>query len=125
MPDGTYLDATKVKPKELVRQMIEIIIKPERYQEFFKWHNHYSYHDVEESPDTDPYCKLCEYINIMKTEKISNVVLDLEHWWNPRPEQWIEVYKTLFFLNNSPSTNSNLLILFAPMLVCAIELLYS
>lgn len=84
MPNGIYLDAAKLGPKELVKQMFDIINEPDRYNTFFKWHNHYSYHENEESPDTDPYCKLCDHINRMEFDNKSSVVNDLEHWWNPR-----------------------------------------
>ncbi|KOB65784.1 Uncharacterized protein OBRU01_22068 [Operophtera brumata] len=59
-------NAAKLDPTELARQMFELINEPDRYNDFFKWHNHYSYHDLEESPDTDPYCKLCDYVNRME-----------------------------------------------------------
>ncbi|KOB65783.1 Uncharacterized protein OBRU01_22067, partial [Operophtera brumata] len=70
-------------PTELARQMFEIINEPDRYNDFFKWHNHYSYHDLEESSDTDPYCKLCDYVNRVEFVVESKVISDLEYWWNP------------------------------------------
>lgn len=104
MPDGTYLDATQLGPQELVRQMIDIIADPSSYNEFFKWHNHYSYHDVQEVPDTDPFCKLCEYINMMQLENRSKVVNDLEDWWNPHAAQWISFYNKFNLMSDSSSS---------------------
>ncbi|KAJ8729960.1 hypothetical protein PYW07_016998 [Mythimna separata] len=53
MPDGIYLNARTVTEKELVKKMVDIINNKEKYYDFFRWHNHYSYHNMDEAPEKD------------------------------------------------------------------------
>ncbi|XP_030024951.2 alpha-(1,3)-fucosyltransferase C [Manduca sexta] len=82
MPDGIYLNAKELGAKDLAKQMSEIINDKERYYNFFKWHNHYSYHEVEEVPETDFHCKLCEKLNSKEVTEGVNVYEHLRDWWN-------------------------------------------
>lgn len=79
MPKGIYLDASKLTKKDLAQQIFSSINDKNMYYEYFKWHNHYRYEDPEETPETDPYCKLCEYIHKWNGTK---VVANLTYWWN-------------------------------------------
>ncbi|KAJ8729964.1 hypothetical protein PYW07_017002 [Mythimna separata] len=63
MPDGIYLDAKLLDAKTLSEKMYELINNPEKYAEYFKWKNHYTYHKKSESVDTDPYCLFCTTLN--------------------------------------------------------------
>lgn len=82
MPDGAYIYVAKTNITDIVRQMVLSIKDENVYHDYFKWHNHYSYHDPEETADTDPYCSLCSFINNIDNNTVSAV----EHfydWWNP------------------------------------------
>ncbi|XP_028027188.1 alpha-(1,3)-fucosyltransferase C-like [Bombyx mandarina] len=84
MPNGTYLNGRDLGAKELARQMIEIYEDKKKYKRFFKWHNHYSYHDVYESPESDSICKLCAIINNKTVFDKATVYEDFNSWWNPK-----------------------------------------
>lgn len=82
MPDGIYIDASKMSVRGLAQEISDIIGDEERYYNFFRWQNHYSYHYPEDKYDSDPMCKLCEAINdeVLMTKK--TVVDQFQTWWN-------------------------------------------
>ncbi|XP_061716478.1 alpha-(1,3)-fucosyltransferase C-like [Cydia pomonella] len=82
MPDGIYLHARKLKVSDLAKQMNDIIKDKDRYYNFFKWRNHYSYHDREESPDSDDQCITCAMLNDENLVKKETVYKDFRSWWN-------------------------------------------
>ncbi|XP_075973766.1 alpha-(1,3)-fucosyltransferase C-like [Anticarsia gemmatalis] len=82
MPDGIYLDARKLSVAQLAEQMAQLINDKEKYYSYFKWHNHYSYHDVISSPESDAYCKLCAMMNDERFDKPSTYE-DFVSWWSP------------------------------------------
>ena len=84
MPDGIYLTAQQSRIRELAKEMVDIINDKQKYYEFFKWHNHYSYHEPRESRDTDVYCKLCELVNSQENNLRTSVYEDFSQWWNPQ-----------------------------------------
>lgn len=84
MPDGIYLDARELGSKKLAERMHEIINDREKYYNFFRWHNHYSFHQPEEDPETDIYCKFCEKMNDMDFMTRSTVLNHVREWWNPK-----------------------------------------
>ncbi|KOB68987.1 Uncharacterized protein OBRU01_16416 [Operophtera brumata] len=51
-----------------------------RYNDFFKWHNHYSYAMRKKS---DSVCELCNYVKRMEVEVESKVIRDFVNWWKP------------------------------------------
>ena len=83
MPDGTYLTARMNNIRMLAKEMANIINDKQKYYEFFKWHNHYSYHNPRESRDTDVHCKLCELVNNQQKYIKTSVYDDFTKWWNP------------------------------------------
>lgn len=68
--------------QELAQEISNIIDDRERYYNFFKWQNHYSYHYSEEAHDSDPLCKLCEAINDETLMKKKTVIDQFQIWWN-------------------------------------------
>ncbi|XP_063383468.1 alpha-(1,3)-fucosyltransferase C-like isoform X1 [Cydia fagiglandana] len=82
MPDGIYLHAGKIEVSDLAKQMNDIIKNKDRYYSFFKWRNHYSYHDKEESPDSDDQCITCAMLNDDALMKKETVYKDFTNWWN-------------------------------------------
>ncbi|KAI8436161.1 hypothetical protein MSG28_004250, partial [Choristoneura fumiferana] len=61
---------------------VPIVLGVANYTRFFKWHNHYSYHAREESPDTDGLCKLCEMLHDEELMSKKTVYKDFRKWWN-------------------------------------------
>lgn len=84
MPHGIYLSVKNNHKSvvKLVNQMVESIGDKNKYYDFFKWHNHYSYHSPEETADIDPYCLFCSFLNNIDYSKVS-VVESFSKWWNP------------------------------------------
>ncbi|KAJ8728288.1 hypothetical protein PYW08_016673 [Mythimna loreyi] len=82
MPEGMYLNARTVPEKELVQKMVDIINNKEKYYDFFKWHNHYTYHNIDETPESDTYCNFCKKVNDPDFMNQITVRKDLVRWWN-------------------------------------------
>lgn len=61
--------------------MSDLIDSPKQYADFFKWKNHYSYHQTTESVETNEYCKICALLNNEKSMKTKSVVKDFNEWW--------------------------------------------
>ncbi|RVE51642.1 hypothetical protein evm_003774 [Chilo suppressalis] len=55
LPDGSYLNARLMTVKQLAAKIDELIRNPDQYANYFRWKNHYSYHSLDEDPDTDEY----------------------------------------------------------------------
>ncbi|XP_075973592.1 alpha-(1,3)-fucosyltransferase C-like [Anticarsia gemmatalis] len=83
MPDGIYLNARKMSIRQLVKRMMDLMENKNKYYSYFKWHNHYSYHDVIDSPESDAYCKLCALINDEQQFKRTTVFNNFVPWWSP------------------------------------------
>lgn len=81
MPDGIYLDARILGPAKLAREMVDIIYNKKRYYEFFKWHEHYSFHNTGEDDYHHEICGLCDLLN-NKTVMDLNTVRRTNLWWN-------------------------------------------
>ncbi|XP_063383529.1 alpha-(1,3)-fucosyltransferase C-like [Cydia fagiglandana] len=82
MPDGIYLHAGKLEVSDLAKQMNDIMKDKDRYYSFFKWRNHYSYHERGESPDSDDLCRTCEMLHDETLVKKETVYKDFRNWWN-------------------------------------------
>ena len=61
--------------------MLKAITNKTKYYEFFKWTNHYSYHRLEETPETDYMCTLCRAINDDHLVKQISEYRDMKSWW--------------------------------------------
>ncbi|KAJ8728284.1 hypothetical protein PYW08_016669 [Mythimna loreyi] len=82
MPDGIYLDARLLDAKSLTEKMYELMNDPEKYAEYFKWRNHYTYHRQSESVETEPYCLFCTTLNTEEMVKKTTVYEEFRNWWN-------------------------------------------
>ncbi|XP_068629932.1 alpha-(1,3)-fucosyltransferase C-like [Battus philenor] len=80
LPEGAYLNAAEYGPEGLARRMFEIMRNPSVYQRFFRWKNHYSYHEPNESPETDNYCALCAAANLKDFKSVS-IKNNFNTWW--------------------------------------------
>lgn len=85
MPRGIYLDARILGPKKLAQKMSELIRDKKKYYDYFKWHNHYVYHNTRHKPDTNEFCNLCVLINDFIRRTSRSAYQDLAKWWNENP----------------------------------------
>ncbi|XP_023948544.2 alpha-(1,3)-fucosyltransferase C-like [Bicyclus anynana] len=83
MPDGIYLNARELGVEKLARRMHEIIQNPDTYADFFRWKNHYYYHDSLDYVDSDYYCGFCEMLNNDEYVRSFSVIKDFRKWWDP------------------------------------------
>lgn len=82
MPDGIYLNALTLGIKGLAKEMNDIILKPQRYQDFFKWHGYYTFHQTADDEYHYAVCGLCAMLN-NKTRREQRTVHSLiAEWWN-------------------------------------------
>ncbi|KAJ8729961.1 hypothetical protein PYW07_016999 [Mythimna separata] len=86
MPEGIYVTAEQTRIRELAEEMVDIINDKQKYYDFFKWHNHYSYHELRDSRDTDAYCKLCALVNNQEKYLTTSIYEDFTKWWTPENE---------------------------------------
>ncbi|XP_053607599.1 alpha-(1,3)-fucosyltransferase C-like [Plodia interpunctella] len=82
MPDGMYLNARTLGPKALAKQIDLLIRNPDKYADYFRWKNHYSYHGRHESPDTDDICAFCKLLNDEDKFRENSVVGNFREWWD-------------------------------------------
>lgn len=81
MPKGIYIDANYLKPKDLAKTMNEYITNKDKYYDFFKWHDVYSFHYTNESADTDEICEFCAFLNDHKHLYKTSVYTYIEKFW--------------------------------------------
>lgn len=82
MPDGIYLNAHELKPKELAKEMYSIIRNKKWYYDFFKWRGYYAFHGTAEDSHTTHVCDLCAFINKMTERNETKVYGDIALWYN-------------------------------------------
>ncbi|XP_047995216.1 alpha-(1,3)-fucosyltransferase C-like [Leguminivora glycinivorella] len=82
MPDGIYLDARKLGPAALAREMKYLIDNPDQYEQYFRWKNHYSYYRRNDNPETDDYCGFCALLNNDEMVKRTSIYEKFKYWWN-------------------------------------------
>lgn len=106
MPKGIYLDALELGPVNLARTMCEIIRKRQSYNDMFRWHNHYSYHDSLNEPNAGGLCTFCATLNDKPRRKQLTVYKNIVKWFNDRKD-WNSGPETEGVFNNNPvMTNS-------------------
>ncbi|XP_045448873.1 alpha-(1,3)-fucosyltransferase C-like [Melitaea cinxia] len=82
MPDGIYLNARQLGPEKLAEKMNDLILNPDQYADYFRWKTHYSYHDRQESIETDDYCRFCSMLNDEELVKKVTTYPNFREWWN-------------------------------------------
>ncbi|XP_014366829.2 alpha-(1,3)-fucosyltransferase C isoform X1 [Papilio machaon] len=83
MPDGIYLNARDLGFEKLAVKMYELIKSPEKYAEYFRWKDHYSYYRRHESLETDDYCRFCSILNEDELVKKTTIYKHFRKWWDP------------------------------------------
>lgn len=86
MPDGIYLDALELGPERLARKMSDIIKKRSSYNDMFRWHNHYSYHNPLDDPETSGICAFCAALNDEQRRNQTTVYKNIVKWFNDRKD---------------------------------------
>lgn len=86
MPEGIYLDANVLEPDELAKRINEIIKDKNRYYEFFKWHEHYSFHFTGENLFNEELCRLCAFLNNCRNQ--TSIFEFIAEWWNEDQPPW-------------------------------------
>lgn len=81
MPNGIYLDAKDLGISKVAKEINEIVHNRSRYYDFFKWHEHYSFHDNAKDDYVDTFCGLCALQN-RETFGNKRTVLHISRWWN-------------------------------------------
>lgn len=92
MPNGIYLDANDLAPDKMAETMNEIINDKKKYYEFFKWHDHYSFHSTGEDIFRREICGLCAYLNNSKNQ--TGILDNIAMWWNVDLPAWPEDFDT-------------------------------
>lgn len=82
MPKGMYLNAIELGPVKLASIMNGTIRDKTKFYNFFKWHNHYSFHDPSENNDTDVVCGLCSFLNDDSRNNLIHFYENITSWWN-------------------------------------------
>ncbi|KAM3965945.1 uncharacterized protein ACR2FA_012796 [Aphomia sociella] len=78
LPPGSYLNAKHHSPKDLAAIMASLIDSPKLYRQYFRWKNHYTYHN----PFTvENVCALCAALN-NETKLKPSSYKDFRKWWN-------------------------------------------
>lgn len=86
MPNGIYLDANILPPSVMAERMNKIINDTKTYYEFFKWHDHYSFHFSGEDRYSGEMCKLCTFLHNSKNK--TSIYLNIAEWWNEGSPAW-------------------------------------
>lgn len=80
-----YLNAREWTPKQLAKQINEMIEDKELYYDYFKSRRYYSYYDPAHLKGETEYCKFCEALNDENTMTKSVTYENLAEWWNQPP----------------------------------------
>lgn len=63
MPYGIYLDGNILSEEKVAEKINEAIQDKQKYYDYFRWHQYYTYQFTAESGDTDPLCSFCAFLN--------------------------------------------------------------
>ncbi|KAI5640930.1 glycosyltransferase family 10 (fucosyltransferase) c-term domain-containing protein [Phthorimaea operculella] len=80
LPEGSYINTIDYDDMCSLAQVIyELLNDFERYVEYFKWTNHYTFRRVTEDPHTDHLCRICEMLN--DENQPTKIHHDFTSWW--------------------------------------------
>lgn len=82
MPDEIYLNARELGARGLAKEMNDIIRDPLKYNNYFKWHGYYSFHDSEEENYHDAVCGFCALLNNKARRDQRTAYKTITKWWN-------------------------------------------
>ncbi|XP_053607869.1 alpha-(1,3)-fucosyltransferase C-like [Plodia interpunctella] len=82
MPEGIYLNAAELSVETLAMKINELINNPEKYVEYFKWTNYYTYHRRNDNSETNDYCSMCALLNNEDMLTKKSVKENFRQWWD-------------------------------------------
>ncbi|XP_063831724.1 alpha-(1,3)-fucosyltransferase C-like [Ostrinia nubilalis] len=97
LPPGSYINAREHEPRIVASMMHKAINNPQVYEDYFRWHNYYTY---KRSPEDTDVCNLCERLNEPLTFR---AVKNLRKWWL---EDYEKVCKVEVLKNNTEKRKS-------------------
>ncbi|CAH0397096.1 unnamed protein product [Chilo suppressalis] len=80
LPPGSYIDARSQDAKSLADTVARLISSPTSYSKYFKWKNHYSFHDA---TSTEDVCSVCTALHNKSMMETTSVYKTFREWWNP------------------------------------------
>lgn len=96
MPEGIYLNANKLGVRKLAKEMNDIILDPQRYFNFFKWHGYYSFHKTGKDNNHDAVCRFCALLNNKTRRNERTVYKHMSKWWNGFNEAFTDIQSTTY-----------------------------
>ncbi|XP_073954817.1 alpha-(1,3)-fucosyltransferase C-like [Choristoneura fumiferana] len=89
LPPHSYIDATKLGPRETARLMAHLMTDVARYFAYFNWKTSYAV----KKDEGESACNLCEALNQKRRGSHAN----LRKWWNPHYESLCSTSKVKNF----------------------------
>lgn len=86
MPDKIYMDANVLAPSEMASKINKIINDNNKYYDFLKWHDYYSYHFYSEDQPGKEFCDLCDFLN--NNQNKTSILANITDWWNEPLLSW-------------------------------------
>lgn len=82
MPEGSYLDAGKLGPSGLAKEMNDIINNPGRFYDFFRWQKYYTFHNSVDDDYNAAVCGFCALLNNNTRRNQRAYYRNMTRWWN-------------------------------------------
>lgn len=82
MPDGIYINGNMLTEDQVAQKIREAIRDKQKYYDYFRWHQYYTYHFTAESGDSDPLCAFCAFLNNESNRNRRRVYARFNKWWN-------------------------------------------
>lgn len=80
---------------KLAKEMNDIILDPQRYFDFFKWHGYYSFHATANDKYRQTVCELCAFLNSYRRKNLRKAYKDIDKWWNVQPPTHIVAVRSI------------------------------
>lgn len=82
MPDGIYINGNMLTESQVAQKINEAIQDKQKYYDYFRWHQYYTYQFTAESGDSDPLCAFCAFLNDESNRNHRRVYAKFNKWWN-------------------------------------------
>ncbi|XP_075982141.1 alpha-(1,3)-fucosyltransferase C-like [Anticarsia gemmatalis] len=84
LPPGSYIDGREKDTYQIAAIMDRLAHFPQEYSQYFRWKNHYTYHNPSE---VENVCKICEALNDEAMMKKTTIYKEFRSWWNSAYEK--------------------------------------
>lgn len=68
--------------EELAKEIVDIIEDPQRYYDFFKWRNYYTFQDAGADDYRESVCAFCAFLNNWAKRNETRIYKNITQWWN-------------------------------------------